>query len=276
VTPRDTWPPPDGGLALEPAGHAADGAPLFRYAHSAGYLARVHPPQRCCREQHAQRAGACCACWLCCCVLRAARPRHERAARAAGPGWPRPVRRGRRGSRREPFGARPAPGVTRAAAGRAGGADAVRGGAGHARPQRARRPAGAPPVPRRRAARHVRPPPVRALARLGRGGPAPAPGGPPRAGTCPLLVCGGAGRYQPSAVTLPVSCARRVRVCRLRRVRAAWGRPIPALSLPCARLWLGGAHWGARLRVPYTLYHLRRATGRRGSTSMRRSWARVG
>jgi len=41
VTPRDTWPPPDGGLALEPAGHAADGAPLFRYAHSAGYLARA-------------------------------------------------------------------------------------------------------------------------------------------------------------------------------------------------------------------------------------------
>ena len=226
--------------------------------------ARPTPPQRCCREQHAQRAGACCACWLCCCVLRAARPRHERAARAAGPGWPRPGRRGRRGSRREPFGAGPAPGVRRAAAGRAGGADAVRGGAGHARPQRARRPAGAPPVPCRRAARHVRPPPVRALARPGRGGPAPAPGGPPRAGACPLLVCGGGGGgTSPAPSPCPSPVLGAWRVCRLRRVRVGWGRPILALTLPCARLWLGGARWGACLRIPYTLYltRLRRGDG---------------
>ena len=40
VTPRDNWPPPDGSLALEAAGHAADGVPLFRYTHSPAYLAR--------------------------------------------------------------------------------------------------------------------------------------------------------------------------------------------------------------------------------------------
>lgn len=40
VAPRDTWPPLGGGLSLEPAGHARDGAPRFRYAHSAGYLVR--------------------------------------------------------------------------------------------------------------------------------------------------------------------------------------------------------------------------------------------
>ena len=40
VAPRDTWPPLGGGLSLEPAGHARDGAPRFRYAHSASYLVR--------------------------------------------------------------------------------------------------------------------------------------------------------------------------------------------------------------------------------------------
>lgn len=40
VTPRDNWPPPDGSLALEPAGHAPDGVPLFRYTHSPAYMAR--------------------------------------------------------------------------------------------------------------------------------------------------------------------------------------------------------------------------------------------
>ncbi|KAK9819275.1 hypothetical protein WJX81_004556 [Elliptochloris bilobata] len=51
VVPRDTWPPVGGGLALEPAGHTADGVPRFRYTHSPAYLA-VQTMFQECQETH--------------------------------------------------------------------------------------------------------------------------------------------------------------------------------------------------------------------------------
>jgi len=146
--------------------------------------------------------------------------------------------------------------VRRAAAGRAGGADAVRGGAGHARPQCARRPAGAPPVPRGRAARHVRPPPVRASPGSGAAS-LRRPRAARRAPAHARSWSAAGARHQPRAVTPPVSCAQRMRVRCLRRVdsspaagRRASGRPAPRTLYP----------------MPDT-----RAPGRRGSTSTRRS-----
>ena len=40
VAPRDTWPPFDGGVSMEPAGTAPDGSQRFRYVHSAAYQVR--------------------------------------------------------------------------------------------------------------------------------------------------------------------------------------------------------------------------------------------
>ena len=46
IAPKPHWPRFDGGLSMEPAGFAADGAQLFRYERSTSYIAVQARPLR--------------------------------------------------------------------------------------------------------------------------------------------------------------------------------------------------------------------------------------
>ena len=180
VVPRDSWPPVGGGLSLEPAGHARDGAPRFRYAHSAAYLARPRAGLGCMFPGQGWAVE-----WPCGHVLSAERlpdsklwvlsliSSHDRHASLHGCGamthlgsvWQlehcRPAHAHADRARAAPA-AQECAALRHAAALCAGGAGAVHGVPGDARPQCRCAAAGAPPVPHRRAARAVRPAQVRA------------------------------------------------------------------------------------------------------------------